>query len=78
MKWNTKKDLIKQFKDCERKQIEVNDLSVGQYSISKNIRFNNSILRSDLCDYSNSNVIVKRAITVEVIADTNKEVKTNI
>ena len=56
----------------------MNDLSVGQYSINKNIRFNNSILRSDLCGYSNSNVIVKRAITVEVIADTNKEVKTNI
>ena len=32
------------------KWIEVNDLSVGQYSVNKNIRFKTSLLRSDLCD----------------------------
>ena len=33
-----------------RKQIEVNDLLVGQHSINKNMRFKYSILISDLCD----------------------------
>ena len=37
-----------------RKWIEVNDLSVGQYSRKKNIRFKTAMLRSDLCDYSNT------------------------
>ena len=32
--------------------IEINDLSSGQYSVNKNIIFKISILRSDLCDYS--------------------------
>ena len=39
--------------------------SKGQYSLNKNIRFKTLILRSDLCDYSNANIIVKWTITVE-------------
>ena len=34
------------------KWIEVNGLSSGQYSVSKDIRFKTSMLRSDLCDHS--------------------------
>ena len=34
--------------------VEVNDLPNGQYSISKNIRFRTSMLRSDLYDYSDA------------------------
>ena len=37
-----------------RKWIEVNDLSGGQYSVSKNIRFQTLMLRSDLCDYNDA------------------------
>ena len=48
-----------------RKWIEVNNLSSGQYSLNKNIRFKTSMLRSDLCDNSDAYVIVKRGITVE-------------
>ena len=48
-----------------RKWIEVNNLSSGQYSLNKNIRFKTSMLRSDLCDNSDAYVIVKRRITVE-------------
>ena len=48
-----------------KKWVEVNDLSSGQYSINKNIRFKNSILRSDLFDYSDSYIAVKGTITVE-------------
>ena len=33
-----------------RKWVEVNDLSSGQYSASKSIRFKTSMLRSNLCD----------------------------
>ena len=58
-----------------RKQIEVNDLLVGQHSINKNMRFKYSILISDLCDYSNLYVAVNRAVTVKVIADTNRKSK---
>ena len=39
-----------------KNQIEVNDLSSGQY---KNIRLKTPMLRSDLCDYSDAYIIVK-------------------
>ena len=39
-------------KICDKKWIEINDLSSGQYSANKNIRFKTSMLRADLCDYS--------------------------
>ena len=47
-----------------RKLIEVNDLSSGQYSVNKNIRFKTSILRSDLCDYSDAHIVVKGTIYI--------------
>ena len=37
-----------------KKWIEGLDLSRGQYSVNKNIRFKTSMLRSDLCDYSDA------------------------
>ena len=45
-----------------KKQIEVNDLSSGQYFVNKNIRFKRLMIRSDLCDYSNANIDVKETI----------------
>ena len=45
--------------------IEVNDLSSGQYSVNKNIIIKTSLLRSDLCDYSDVYIAVKERITVE-------------
>ena len=47
-----------------KKWVEVNDLSSGQCSVNKNIRFKNSLLRSDLCDYSDPYVVVKGIISV--------------
>ena len=47
-----------------RKWIEVNDLSSGQYSASKNIRFKTPMLRSDLCVYSDAHITVKGTIDV--------------
>ena len=44
--------------------MDINDLSRGQYSANKNIRFKTEMLRSDFCDYSNA-YIVKCTVTVE-------------
>ena len=41
-----------------KKLVEVNDLSRGQYSVNKNIRFKTSMLRSDLCDYSDTYILL--------------------
>ena len=46
-----------------KKCMEVNDLSGGQYSASKNIRFKTSMLRSNLCDYSDAYIVVKGRIS---------------
>ena len=51
-----------------KKWIKLNDFSSNLndlYSLNKNIRFKTSILRSDLCDYSDTYIVVKWTITVE-------------
>ena len=42
-----------------KKWIEVYDQSQGNYDINKEIRIKTSILRSDLCDYSDAYIVVK-------------------
>ena len=37
-----------------KKLVKVNDLSSSQYSFNKNIRFEASMLGTDLCDYSDA------------------------
>ena len=52
-----------------KKWMEVHDQSgtaENRYSINKQIRFKTSMLRSDLCDYSDAYIVVKGDITVEV------------
>ena len=44
--------------------IEINDDIRGTYSLNKNIRFKTSKLRSTLCDFSDTYIIVKENITV--------------
>ena len=39
--------------------VEVNDLSSSQYSVNKIIRSKTSVLRSDLCHFSDAYIIVK-------------------
>ena len=51
-------------KFATKKRVEVNDLPSGQYSVNKKIRFKTSILRSELCDYSDAYIVVKGRITV--------------
>ena len=79
IKWNTINfKVIKRFnciKVCDKKWIEVNYLSGGQYSAIKNIRFKTPMLRSDFCDYSDVHIVVKRTRTATGTANTNKRNK---
>ena len=52
-----------------REWIEVNDLSGDQYSIDKNIRFE-SMIKSDLCHYSDSYIFLKGSINVRTVPNT--------
>ena len=55
-------------KFVKRKWVKVNDLLGSQYSANKNMRFKTTMVRSDLYDYSDEYIVVKRVIAVE---DTN-------
>ena len=58
-----------------KKWIKINDLSSGQYSVNKHIRFKISMLRSNFFDYSNSYIVVKRIITVTGTKPNNRRNK---
>ena len=47
-----------------KKWIEVYDQSEKNYNPNKEIRIKTSMLRSDLCDYSDAYIVVKGDITV--------------
>ena len=48
-----------------KKWIEVYDQSEGKYNVNEEIRIKTSMLRSDLCDYSDVYIVVKETITVD-------------
>ena len=54
--------------------VDVNDLSNGQYSVNKNMSFKTSMLRSDLCDYSDAYIVAKGTIDL-LAAAANKNDK---
>ena len=54
-----------------KKWIEVNNLSGGQYSASKNITFKTSMVILNLCDYSDLYIFIKGTITAEGDDDEN-------
>ena len=56
-----------------KKWIEINDLSSGQYSDNKNVRFKASMLRSDLYDYSGAYADVKRRRSITVTNNANRK-----
>ena len=58
-----------------KKWIEVYDQSEGNYNVNKEIRIKTSMLRSDLCDYSDAYIVVKRDITLEGDNNANKRNK---
>ena len=47
-----------------KKWVEIYDESGGTYNVNKEIRFKTPILRSDMCDYSDSYIVVKGKTTV--------------
>ena len=47
-----------------KKWIEVYDQSEGNYNVNKEIRIKTSMLKSDLCDFSDAYIVVKGDITV--------------
>ena len=58
-----------------RKWIEIDDLSSSQYSANKNIKFETSLFRTDLCDYSDGYIfyIALMAILQMGISFTNTD-----
>ena len=46
-----------------KKWIEVYDQSGGNYNVNKKIRIKTSMLKSDLCDFSDAYIVVKETIT---------------
>ena len=72
-------DITSDDKDLPRfvtkKWIEVYDQSEGNYNVNKEIRIKTSMLRSDLCDFSDAYIVVKGDITLEGDNDANKQNK---
>ena len=58
-----------------KKWIEVYDQSEKNYSSNKEIRIKTSMLRSDLCDFSDAYIVVEGDITLEGDNDANKRNK---
>ena len=58
-----------------KKSMEISDLSSGQYSAIKNIGFKTSMLKTDLCDFSDVVTIVKGRINVKGSNPNNHEKK---
>ena len=58
-----------------KKWIEVYDQSEKNYNVNKEIRIKTSLLRSDLCDYSDAFISVKGDVTLESGNAANKRNK---
>ena len=57
----SKSDNLSKFRT--KNWVEINDESRGNYANS-DIRFKTTMLRSNLCDYANSYILLKGAITI--------------
>ena len=58
-----------------RKWVKLNYISSSQYSIKKNVRFKNPMLRSDFCDYSDAYIVAKGRINVIETNNANRRNK---
>ena len=56
--------MIQLYPNLWQKMGQVNDLSSGQYSVSKNVRFKTSMLRSELCNYSDAYIVMEERISI--------------
>ena len=67
--------MIQLCKSLPQKVDRINDISSGQYSVNKNIRFKTSILGLYIRDYSNAHIVVKETINLKEIMMIRKEMK---
>ena len=58
-----------------KKWIEVYDQSEGNYNVNKEIRIKTSMLRSDLCDFSDAMLLWKEILLLKVIMMLINEIK---
>ena len=58
-----------------KKWIEVYDQLEKNYNVNKEIRIKSSMVRSDLCDFSDAHIVVKGDITLEGNDNANKHNK---
>ena len=58
-----------------KKWIKVYDQSGGKYNVNKEIRVKTSMLRYDLCDFSDAYIVVKGDISLKVIMMLIKDIK---
>ena len=66
------------FKFRAKNWVEINDESRGTYRIGSQIKFKTTMLKSSLCDYSDSYILVKWNITVNntlATINANKELR---
>ena len=76
-------DITSDYKDLPRyvtkKWIEVYDQSEKNYNVNKEIRFKTSMLRSDLCDFSDAYIVVKGNLTAvkKIFTDNDFEAPNN-
>ena len=66
--------MIKIYQDLLQK-MDSSWWSEGNYSANREVRIKTSILRSDLCDFSDAYIVVKGDITLEGDNDANKRNK---
>ena len=57
--------------------VEINDESRGTYNTNSQIRFETSMLRTSLCDYSDAYILIKGTITVANIAAADADANNN-
>ena len=60
-----KSDKVHRF--VTKKWIEVHDQSGETYNTNKQIRFKTSMLRSDLCDFSDAYIVVKKKVLLQIL-----------
>ena len=58
-----------------KKWVEIYHQSGGNYNVNKEIRIKTSVLRSDLCGFSDAYIVLKGDITLEGDNDANKQNK---
>ena len=66
---------VSKFVTKKMDQSKLNYLSGGEYFVNKNIRLKTSMLRSDLCDYSDLSIVVQRRISITGTDNANRRNK---